>query len=337
MSHKKEVFVEIDNPYAVPILFVVRSSTLSRISNIFLSDKLIVIDYTTRVNIAFDDALHLVAFPLVPFSDVTPRYTYVEHSLNLTLNVNAPTIVAFLSPLVATISVLAGIISALGVAKYYTRTPVADIISFPEVRFFRFTLLVIVLLVVILPINLFTLNISPRFLHDFFVPFMLLYPPYYVIGKITILNTLQWRSATVALMEAYDISITLWGLQWLINPFIVISRPSLMLAPPIILLSIIATTMVMFYLLFPVKGKVVSTTTILLMLIPFLLNTEIVARRELCTMITATMLKARLHLEDNGYVEGVIVKCSLDKIIIDNGRERRVLSWGDVRQIELIK
>jgi len=318
-------------------LFVVRHSTISRISNIFLSDKLIVIDYTTQINFAFDDALHLVAFPLVPFSDVTPRYTYVEQSLNLTLNVNAPTIAGFLSPLVATISILAGVISALGVAKYFTRTPVADIISFPEVRFLRVILLVFVLLVVILPIKLFILNISPQYLRDFFVPFMLLYPPYYVMGKITTLNTLRWGSGTVALMEAYDISIILWGLQWVINPFIVISSPSLMLAPSIILLSIIATIMVMFYLVFPVKGKVVSTTTMLLMLIPFLLNTEIVARRELCTTITATMLKARLYLEDCGYVEGVVVKCSLDKIIIDNGRERRVLSWGDVRQIELTK
>jgi len=75
----------------------------------------------------------------------------------------------------------------------------------------------------------------------------------------------------------------------------------------------------------------------LTMLIPFILNAEIVARRELCTMATNAMLKAKLYLEDNSYVEGNVVNCSLDKIVIDNGYERRVFSWGDVSHIKLTK
>jgi len=85
------------------------------------------------------------------------------------------------------------------------------------------------------------------------------------------------------------------------------------------------------------KTRVITSITMMfVMLIPFLLNREFVARKELCTMATTTILKAKIYLENNNYVEGIIARCSLDKIVIDSGRERRVISWGDVQQIELI-
>jgi len=316
----------------------------SRISRIFLGNnlinKLIIIDYTTLVNITFDNELHLVAFPLVPLSDVTPRNAYVKQSLNLTLNVKALTIAGFFSPLITIVGVLAGVVSALGIVKYYTRTPVADILSFQKLKFLRIALLVPVLLVVLLPLYSLSLNVPPEFLHNFLVPFILVYLPYYAVGKTMILNTLQWRTLTVALMEAYDISIILWGLQWIINPFIAIFSQSLILAQSITLISISFAIIAIFYLVFSafqVRARVVSMTTMLVILVPFLLNTEIVARKELCIMTTTTILKAKIYFENNNYVEGIIVKCFLDKIVIDNSRERRVISWGDVKQIELIK
>jgi len=349
--YEKEVTIQIDNPYAVPILLAVNNSTINRISNVFSANKFIIIDYTTQVSIVFDDALHLVTFPLVPFSDVTPRYIYVEQSLNLTLSVKAPTIAGFLSPLATVVSVLAGIVSALGIVKYYTRTPVADIINFPKLKILRVILLILIFFVVIL--LFYFPHILPQLLHilsnissyyTFLLSLMLLYPPYYVMAKIMLLNTMPWRSLTVALMEAYDISIILWGLQWLMNPFVVISSPSLILTPSIALISILAAIIIMFYLIISMfhlkiseKSKIISMTAMLVILIPFLLNAEIIARRELCTMATTAILKVRLYLENNSYVEGFVAKCSLDKIVIDNGRERRVFSWNDIWQIEFIR
>jgi len=156
LNESKKVILSVDNPYAVPILLMVYYyPNTSRISRIFLRDnlinKLIIIDYTTLVDITFDNELHLVAFPLVPLSDVTPRNAYVKQSLNLTLNVKALTIVGFLSPLIAVVSILAGIISALGIAKYIIRTPVADIMRFSKLKLARIILLVPVFFAVILP------------------------------------------------------------------------------------------------------------------------------------------------------------------------------------------
>jgi len=338
LNTSKKVIISVDNPYAIPILLAVYYyQNISRISNIFLANKLVIIDYTTLVNTTFDRELHLVTFPLVPFSDITPRYIYVKQSSNFTLNVKAPTIAGFLSPLASVVSLLVGIVSALGIVKHYTRTPATYIMGFSKLELLRIILLVPILLVVILPFYSLFLNVSLDFLHNFLLPFMVLYPPYYVMGKITIFNILRRKSLTVALMEAYDISIILWGLQWVLNPFITISSSSLILAPSIILFSIIITILLMFYLIFPAKNKAIPTTTIFAVLVPFLLNREFIARKELCMMATTTILKTKVYLEGNNYVEGVMVKCSLDKIVIDSGRERRVISWSDVWQIELTR
>jgi len=75
----------------------------------------------------------------------------------------------------------------------------------------------------------------------------------------------------------------------------------------------------------------------LLTAVPFMLNQELVARGELCASAERGVVKVRIHPENGNPVEGVVVGCTIDKIAVDNGRERRVFSWGDVWQIELVR
>jgi len=76
----------------------------------------------------------------------------------------------------------------------------------------------------------------------------------------------------------------------------------------------------------------------LLPAVPFVLNRELVARGELCASAERGVVKVKIYPEGCcDPVEGVVVDCSLDKIAVDNDRERRVFSWGDVRQIELVR
>jgi len=74
----------------------------------------------------------------------------------------------------------------------------------------------------------------------------------------------------------------------------------------------------------------------LLPAVPLVLNRELVARGELCARAERGVVKVRIHPDEGNPVEGVVVGCTIDKIAVDNGRERRVFSWGDVRQIELV-
>jgi len=75
----------------------------------------------------------------------------------------------------------------------------------------------------------------------------------------------------------------------------------------------------------------------LLPAVPFVLNRELVARGELCASAERGVVRVRVYPEDCcDSVEGVVVDCSLDKIAVDGNAGRRVFSWGDVRQIELV-
>jgi len=194
---------------------------------------------------------------------------------------------------------------------------------------------------------------------------LLLYPfVFYISGKSLTLALPLDRSFKIYLMHLYDITLLIWIFQWFINPYPAMLSWELQFAPSLlsgyaILVSIVM--IVIFSVLFvadfvrfwrnaslilpsllklPLTSSLIrymSFFSLLLLALPFVLNRELVARGELCASAERGVVKVRIHLEDCcDPVEGVVVGCSLEKIAVDDGSERRVFSWGDAWQIELI-
>lgn len=206
--------------------------------------------------------------------------------------------------------------------------------------------------------------------------FYVVYPLFYILGKGIAFAFSTDRTFKLYLMHVYDVTILLWVVQWLVNPYpailawernrlfeMTISFSlgvfSFIFQNILAVTILIILTFVMFVLFhFFIQTRDISLWLLslpglpqslsltsryirglawLLPAVPFVLNRELVARGELCASAERGVVKVRIHPEDCcDPVEGVVVGCTIDKIAVDNGRERRVFSWGDVRQIELV-
>jgi len=210
--------------------------------------------------------------------------------------------------------------------------------------------------------------------------FYVLYPFFYVLGKVAAFAFSTDRMFKLYLMYIYDITLFLWAIQWLVNPYptllswelllmlgagisfilgllsiiiqIIIQNVVLAVIPIVLFVTlytisyfIFRTRNISFWLLNLPNLPLSLSLTVryirgfawLLPAVPFVLNRELVARGELCASAERGVVKVKIYPEDCcDPVEGVVVDCSLDKIAVDGNAERRVFSWGDVRQIELI-
>jgi len=198
--------------------------------------------------------------------------------------------------------------------------------------------------------------------------FYVFYPFFYVLGKSAAFAFSTDRMFKLYLMYIYDATILLWAVQWLVNPYLAMLAWEYKFLGTILLplifgsIQIVISLTIFIFIIYTISyfitrardislwllnlpglspsfsltARYIRGLTWLLPGVPFVLNRELVARGELCASAERGVVKVRIHPEEGDPVEGVIIDCSLDKIAVDNGCERRVFSWGDVRQIELI-
>jgi len=197
--------------------------------------------------------------------------------------------------------------------------------------------------------------------------FYMLYPFFYVLGKSAAFAFSTDKTFKLYLMYIYDFTILLWVVQWFFNPY-----PAMLawehkflgtVVLPLIFGSILVVSLIIIIFsiymvsIFITRARDISLWLLnlpgllqfssltaryirglawLLPAVPFVLNRELVARGELCASAERGVVKVRIYPEEGDPVGGVVVGCTIDKIAVDNGCERRVFSWGDVWQIELV-
>jgi len=74
----------------------------------------------------------------------------------------------------------------------------------------------------------------------------------------------------------------------------------------------------------------------LLLLVPFALNAEFAARRELCQWAHGSLLRVTLTADGERH-SGVVVACNDDVIVLEEGEEEHALPWGRVDSITAVE
>jgi len=146
------------------------------------------------------------------------------------------------------------------------------------------------------------------------------------------------RTKKVAVLHLYDLAITFWVFQWLINPYPAIFKQIFYISFHFIIflvVSIIVYLGIFIVFIYPIAVGP-GFGTFLLSAIPFVFNEELATRVEFCRKALDWPTKVRVYPGRGGPVEGFVVKCEMGKIVVYDHRNNstRVFSWGDVQQIE---
>jgi len=326
--------IVVDNPSGTPV--VLRLSTTQH------REVWVATDRTTRINITFDGGLYVDVYPLYPLSDAEPRSAYLPDSGNLTIRVIPPAIGGVLQTLQAIIGAVIGLLTTLGIIKYVTKNLAVYVIGSTSPNFvvviivaIIFSLIFVVLFNSLIPLfNLIPLSLTFTIALIIIIlinPFTLFYV------KSSVVVSKVERATKVGLLHLYDLAVLMWVLQWLINPYPTLFK--LRYITLIQFLPALITFLVTFGVLLPLIAlsiKNIGFGTLLLSIVPFVLNEELAARAEFCHMALEKPTRVRVYPEEGGSVEGFVGECDMDKITIDDGKSTRVFSWGDVHQIELL-
>mgnify|MGYP001772503237 CR=1 FL=1 len=329
--------IVVDNPSGTPVVL--------RLSTTWHREVWVATDRTTRINATFDGGLYVDVYPLYPLSDAEPRSAYLPDSGNLTIRVTPPAIGGALQTTQAIIGAIIGLLTALGIIKYMTKNPAVYVIGSTSPNFvvviiiaIIFSLIFVVLFNSLIPFvvvfNLIPLSLTFTIALIIIIlinPFILFYvKSSVVVGKVE-------RATKVGLLHLYDLAVLMWVLQWLINPYPTLFK--LRYITLIQFLPALITFLLTFGVLLPLIAlsiKNIGFGTLLLSIVPFVLNEELAARAEFCHMALEEPTRVRVYPEGGGSFEGFVVECGMDKITIDDGKSTRVFSWGDVHQIELL-
>jgi len=337
--HDLRAVIVVDNPSGTLVLL--------RLYTTQHKEAWVATSRTTQINVTFDGGLYVEAYPLYPLSDAAPRSAYLPSSGNLTIRATPPAIGGTIQPLQAIISVVVGLLAALGILKHVTKTPAENvmgsassinqmtcIIACIPILSLPFTALLISLLNLLLGLSLsldstYATLISLIFLNPIVLYFL---KSYAVVIK-------EKRSVKVSLLHLYDLAVLIWVLLWLIDPIPTIIKPefisAVLFSIPLFLIPLLLGGLLRLVSLI-IKIIGLKTQFFLLSIIPFILNEELAARAEFCQMAVGKPTRVRVYLEGGRSIEGFVVECDMDKIAVYDHRNysTRVFSWGDVQQIE---
>jgi len=311
---------------------------------------------TTHIVVAFDGGLFVDVYPLYPLSDAAPRHTYLPSGGNLTIRVAPPAIGGTFQFILATISGLFGLLATLGIIKTITRTPVANAYDLSSLRSSQPSWRDIIILasIYIIAFKLSICFYRKLIFFIFSVP-EYLQPPFIYFLYFTLVNPISlfyfklFATAgrievdkKIVFLNIYDLAIVLWFFQWLINPYPTIFKLEHItfistLITFFIIIIIFAIIITLIFLLIFKRLFDIKLREVLVFMIPFILNEELVARAEFCREARARKIWVTIYPREGSPISGRVEECDVDIILVRHDSSRYMFSWSKVQRIEIHK
>jgi len=300
-------------------------------------------DRATHIDVAFDGGLFVDVYPLYPFSDAAPRHAYLPGNGNLTIRVTPPAMGSTFQFIWTTISGLFGLLATLGIIKTITRTPVADAYDLSSLRSRQPSKRDIITVIVSIIISAMTLKL---FCFIFSVPeFYFFYVT--LVNPISLFYLKLFATAVqievdkkIVFLNTYDLAVVLWFFQWLINPYPTIFKLDHITSIFTIITSftiiiVFSIIIIIILLLFNKYLFDIRLRELLIFMIPFILNEELVARAEFCREARARKVWVTIYPREGSQISGRVEECDVDRIVVRHDSSRYMFSWSKVQRIEI--
>jgi len=345
--------ITVDNPSGTPVLlklYTGQHGTSHR-------EVWVATDRTTQINVTFDGGLFVDVYPLYPLSDAAPRHTYLPGNGNLTIRTTPPAMGGTFQFILTTMSGLFGILATLGIIKTITRTPVADAYDLSSSRSSRLSWLD-VFIIAIIYIVAFILSICfyrklifiifsvPENLQQpftYFLYFTLVNPISLLYLKLLVATEAEAVEVNkLVLLNIYDLAVVLWFFQWLINPYPTIFKLEhiTFISTLITLFILIIVSSIIITIIYLISNKYlfdIRLREVLIFMIPFILNEELVARTEFCREARARKVWVTIYPREGSPISGRVEECDVDRIVVRRDSSRYMFSWSKVQRIEIHK
>ena len=138
-------------------------------------------------------------------------------------------------------------------------------------------------------------------------------------------------------MHTADLFLVFWAVHWAFNPLTNVVAANRELTY-IVSLAYITSSFLLAVATFLLPAALLPFFRLrtLLLLVPFVLNAELAARKELCQWARNSLLCVTLTADGERH-SGAVAACNDDAIVLEEGEEEHALPWGRVDSVVAVK
>jgi len=166
----------------------------------------------------------------------------------------------------------------------------------------------------------------------------LAYPLLHALFKAYILSKRLSLADKVGVLHTADLFLAFWAVHWAFGPLTNVVAANWELAYMLASIAYAASTFLLVVATFLLPAALLPFFRLrtLLLLVPFALNAELAARRELCQWARGSLLRVTLTADGERH-SGVVVACNDDAIVLEEEEEEHALPWGQVDSVVAVK
>jgi len=292
---------------------------------------------TTAISLRFNNTLVVTPYPMHPLVVARPRYVITDRSASV--HIEAPPILDANTAL-AILSLLAGLITSALASSHFAKKPLAkmyhELYTAPW-RHLLFPSLLAAGPAIPIALALYQAVRPSLGAYLLVVGLKLVYPLLHVHFKAYILSKRLSLADKVGVLHTADLFLVFWVVHWAFDPLTNVVAANWELAYMLASIAYAASTFLLVVATFLLPAVLLPFFRLRTPLpVPFALNAELAARRELCQWARGSILRVTLTADGERH-SGAVAACNDDVIVLEEGEEEHALPWGRVDSVTAVK
>jgi len=290
------------------------------------------------ISIEFNNTLVVTPYPTHLLVVARPRYIIADKSASA----NVETLqILDANTAVAALSLLAGLITSALASSHFAKKPLAkmyhELYTAPW-RHLLFPSLLAAGPAIPIALALYQAVRPSLGAYLLVVGLKLVYPLLHALFKAYVLSKRLSLADKVGVLHTADLFLVFWVVHWAFDPLTNVVVANWELAHMLASIAYAASTflLVVATILLPAALLLFFRLRTLLLLVPFVLNAELAARRELCQRARGSLLRVTLTADGERH-SGVVTACNDDVIVLEEGEGEHALPWGRVDSITAVE
>jgi len=323
MGGRHVLNIAVDNPSVYPLVLLARE--------IRGNATVAVVAYgSPTISIEFNDTLVVTPYPTHPLAVARPRYIITDKSASA----NVETLqILDANTAVAALSLLAGLITSALASSHFAKKPLVkmyhELYTAPW-RHLLFPSLLTAGLTTLIALALHQAVRPSLGVYLFIVGLKLGYPLLHALFKAYALSKRLSLADKVGVLHTADLFLIFWIIHWAFDPITNVVAVDWELVYILASIAYAASTLLLVVatLLLPAALLPFFRLRTLFLLVPFALNAELAARRELCRWARSSLLRVTLTAHGERH-SGIVTACNDDVIVLEEGEEEHAMPWAE--------
>jgi len=321
--------IAVENPSVYPLVLLARE---------IRGNTTVAIVAYGSTTIEFNNTLVVTPYPTHPLAVARPRYIITDKSTSA----NVETLqILDANTAVAAPSLLAGLITSALASSHFAKKPLVkiyhELYTAPR-RHLPFPSLLTAGPAIPIALALYQAIRPSLGVYLLVVGLKLGYPLLHALFKVYVFSKRLSLADKVGVLHTADLFLIFWIIHWAFDPLTNVVAVNWELVYILASIAYAASTFLLVVATFLLPAALLPffRLRMLLLLVPFALNAEFAARRELCRWARSSLLRVTL-VADGERHSGVVVACNDDAIVLGEEEEEHALPWGQVDSVVAVK